>query len=29
VDSTIPAGVLADIADEIGATSARAVNLTD
>ena len=23
VDSTIPAGVLADIADEIGATSAR------
>jgi D-3-phosphoglycerate dehydrogenase len=29
VDSTIPAGVLGDIADEIGATSARAVNLTD
>jgi D-3-phosphoglycerate dehydrogenase len=29
VDSTIPAGVLADIASEIGATSARAVNLTD
>ncbi len=29
VDSTIPAGVLTDIAGEIGATSARAVNLTD
>jgi D-3-phosphoglycerate dehydrogenase len=29
VDSTIPTGVLSDIADEIGATSARAVNLTD
>jgi D-3-phosphoglycerate dehydrogenase len=29
VDSTIPAGVLTDIAGEIGATSARAVDLTD
>ncbi|GCD42807.1 phosphoglycerate dehydrogenase [Streptomyces paromomycinus] len=29
VDDTIPAPVLAEIADEIGATSARAVNLTD
>jgi D-3-phosphoglycerate dehydrogenase len=29
VDSTIPAQVLADIAAEIGASSARAVNLTD
>ena len=28
VDTDIPAGVLSDIADEIGATSARAVNLT-
>ncbi|TVL94279.1 phosphoglycerate dehydrogenase [Streptomyces sp. SAJ15] len=29
VDDTIPAGVLAEIADEIGATSARSVNLVD
>ncbi|GCD34648.1 D-3-phosphoglycerate dehydrogenase [Streptomyces chrestomyceticus JCM 4735] len=29
VDDTIPAAVLAEIADEIGATSARAVNLAD
>ncbi|MQY12165.1 D-3-phosphoglycerate dehydrogenase [Streptomyces sp. RB5] len=29
VDSVIPAGTLAEIAEEIGATSARGVNLTD
>lgn len=29
IDSSIPTGVLSDIAAEIGATSARAVNLTD
>ena len=29
VDDTIPAPVLTEIADEIGATSARSVDLTD
>ena len=29
VDESIPAAVLADIAEEIGAVSARAVDLTD
>jgi D-3-phosphoglycerate dehydrogenase len=29
VDDTVPAGVLSELGDEIGATSARSVNLTD
>ena len=29
VDDTVPQTVLAEIAEEIGATSARSVNLTD
>lgn len=29
VDDTVPAGVLGELGDEIGATSARSVNLTD
>jgi D-3-phosphoglycerate dehydrogenase len=29
VDDTVPAGVLSELGDEIGAASARSVNLTD